>query len=78
MPTRAKCVQSRGNALTGQLQFNFTKETPYWPVEFRKQGYFTGMIGKWHWNVPRHKETWDWSAVWEHHLRGNSHNYYWV
>ena len=75
--TGAKCVQSRGSALTGKLQFNFTKKTPYWPVEFRRQGYFTGMVGKWHWNVPRHKETWDWSAVWEHHLPVNSHNYYW-
>ena len=75
--TGAKCVPSRGNALTGRLQFNYTKDTPYWPAGFRKQGYFTGMIGKWHWNVPRHDETWDWSAVWEHHLPGNMRNYYW-
>ncbi|MFC1764550.1 sulfatase-like hydrolase/transferase [Planctomycetota bacterium] len=75
--TGAKCVPSRGNALTGRLQFNYTKDTAYWPAEFRKQGYFTGMIGKWHWNVPRHDETWDWSAVWEHHLPGNMRNYYW-
>jgi arylsulfatase A-like enzyme len=75
--TGAKCVPSRGNALTGMLQHNYTKETVYWPVEFRKQGYYTGMIGKWHWNVPRHNETWDWSAVWEHHLPGNMRNYYW-
>ncbi|NQV34942.1 MAG: sulfatase-like hydrolase/transferase [Phycisphaeraceae bacterium] len=75
--TGAKCVPSRGNALTGKLQFNYTKDTAYWPVAFRKQGYFTGMIGKWHWNVPRHEETWDWSAVWEHHLPKNSRNYYW-
>lgn len=75
--TGAKCVPSRGNALTGMLQHNYTKETEYWPVEFRKQGYYTGMIGKWHWNIPRHDETWDWSAVWEHHLPENHHNYYW-
>ncbi|MCG6191008.1 sulfatase-like hydrolase/transferase [Maribellus maritimus] len=75
--TGAKCVPSRGNALTGMLQHNYDKSTTYWPVEFRKQGYYTGMIGKWHWNVPRHKETWDWSAVYEHYLPGNSHNYYW-
>lgn len=75
--TGAKCVPSRGNALTGKLQFNYTRDTVYWPVEFRKQGYFTGMIGKWHWNVPRHKETWDWSAVWEHYLPENNSNYYW-
>lgn len=75
--TGAKCVPSRGNALTGMLQYNYDKSTEYWPVEFRKQGYFTGMIGKWHWNVPRHDKTWDWSAVYEHYLPGNGHNYYW-
>jgi arylsulfatase A-like enzyme len=75
--TGAKCRPSRGNALTGQLQSKYSRETEYWPVEFRKQGYFTGMIGKWHWNVPRHEETWDWSAVWEHHLPENHTNYYW-
>lgn len=75
--TGAKCVPSRGNALTGMFQFNFDRETPYWPSHFRAQGYYTGMIGKWHWNVPRYKEAWDWSAVWEHHLPGNGRNYYW-
>jgi len=75
--TGAKCVPSRGNALTGRLQHNYTKATEYWPDEFRRQGYYTGMIGKWHWNVPRHDSTWDWSAVWEHHLPGNMTNYYW-
>ncbi len=74
--TGAKCVPSRGNALTGQLQYNFTKKTAYWPEEFRNQGYYTGMIGKWHWSLPRHDKTWDWSAVWEHHLPENN-NYYW-
>lgn len=75
--TGAKCVPSRGNALTGMLQHNYTRETEYWPVEFRKQGYYTGMIGKWHWNRPRHEKTWDWSAVWEHYLPENHTNYYW-
>ena len=75
--TGAKCVPSRGNALTGMLQHNYDKSTGYWPVEFRKQGYYTGMIGKWHWNVPRHDETWDWSAVYEHYLPENKTNYYW-
>ncbi|MFT7034091.1 MAG: arylsulfatase A-like enzyme [Cyclobacteriaceae bacterium] len=74
--TGAKCVPSRGNALTGQFQYNYTKDTAYWPAEFRKQGYYTGMIGKWHWSRPRHDETWDWSAVWEHYLPENHKNYY--
>ena len=75
--TGAKCVPSRGNALTGQLQFNFSKETPYWQEEFRRQGYYTGMVGKWHWTLPRHDKAWDWSAVWEHYLPENIVNYYW-
>jgi len=74
--TGAKCVPSRGNALTGKFQSNYSKSTAYWPVEFRKQGYYTGMIGKWHWDLPRHDETWDWSAVWEHYLPENHKNYY--
>ncbi|MFN7139379.1 MAG: sulfatase-like hydrolase/transferase [Limisphaerales bacterium] len=66
--TGAKCTPSRGSALTGQLQSNFSKETPYWTSALRKEGYYTGMVGKWHWNVPRHGEAWDWSVAWEHHL----------
>lgn len=75
--TGAKCVPSRGNALTGMHQYNYSRDTPYWPTHFRSQGYYTGMIGKWHWNVPRYEEAWDWSAVWEHHLPENHKNYYW-
>ncbi|MBA4147980.1 MAG: sulfatase-like hydrolase/transferase [Verrucomicrobia bacterium] len=66
--TGAKCTPSRGSALTGQLQFNYSKETPYWTSALREHGYYTGMVGKWHWNVPRHGDAWDWSVVWEHHL----------
>ncbi len=69
--TGAKCVPSRGTALTGKLQGGYTRETPYWTTKLREQGYFTGMIGKWHWNVPRHGVAWDWSVVWPHYL-GNS------
>jgi arylsulfatase A-like enzyme len=66
--TGAKCVPSRGNALTGRLQTGYTKATPYWTSHLRQAGYYTGMVGKWHWNVPRHGDAWDWSVVWEHHL----------
>ncbi len=75
--TGAKCVPSRGNALTGMFQFHYDRETPYWVTRFRSEGYYSGIIGKWHWNVPRYQEAWDWSAVWEHHLPGNGKNYYW-
>jgi len=75
--TGAKCVPSRGNALTGMHQFRYDRDTPYWPTHFRSQGYYTGVIGKWHWSVPRYKKAWDWSAVWEHHLPGQGKNYYW-
>jgi arylsulfatase A-like enzyme len=62
------CVPSRGSALTGQLQTRYSKDTPYWVENLRKSGYYTGMVGKWHWNVPRHGVAWDWSVVWEHYL----------
>lgn len=79
--TGAKCVPARGNALTGRLQTGYTKQTPYWTTALRAHGYFTGMIGKWHWNVPRHGVAWDWSVVWPHH-EGNTgddegSDYYW-
>jgi arylsulfatase A-like enzyme len=75
--TGPKCVPSRGTALTGNFQHNFTRQSDFWPANFRKNGYYTGMIGKWHWDLPRHESTWDWSAVWEHHLPENLRNYYW-
>jgi arylsulfatase A-like enzyme len=70
--TGAKCVPSRGTALTGRLQGGYTPETPYWPTALREQRYVTGMCGKWHWNVPRHGDAWDWSVVWPHHLGDSS------
>jgi arylsulfatase A-like enzyme len=70
--TGAKCMQSRGTQLTGKLQGGYTRETPYWTTKLREQGYYTGMIGKWHWNVPRHGIAWDWSVVWPHYLGNDS------
>ncbi len=78
--TGAKCVPSRGTALTGRLQSGYTKATPYWTTRLREHGYFAGMIGKWHWNVPRHGIAWDWSVVWPHHegstAEGDGSDYY--
>ncbi|MEM7791897.1 MAG: sulfatase-like hydrolase/transferase [Verrucomicrobiota bacterium] len=78
----AKCVPSRANALTGKLQFNIGKRTKrYWPEDFRRQGYTTGMIGKWHWNIGidyhQHGTAWDWSVVWDHNQPGEEKTYYW-
>ncbi len=79
--TGAKCVPSRGSALTGLFQHNYNRETAYWPTHFRANGYYTGMIGKWHWSEPRYQTAWDWSAIWEHHLPRPpgvpKNNYYW-
>ncbi len=74
--TGAKCVPSRGNALTGVLQHNYDESTRYWISDMKEQGYYTGVVGKWHWNETRVSETWDESAIWEHHKR-NRDNYYW-
>ncbi|MEM6911198.1 MAG: sulfatase-like hydrolase/transferase [Verrucomicrobiota bacterium] len=78
----AKCVPSRANALTGRHQFNIGKRTKrYWPEDFRQQGYTTGMIGKWHWNLGTeyhgHGVAWDWSVVWDHNQPGEEKTYYW-
>ena len=82
------CMASRATLLTGHHQFAIEsmrmvgdypgstydpQQCPFWPSEFRKQGYVTAQIGKWHtgtdtgfgrdwdsqivWNRPRYTET---------------------
>ncbi|MEZ6139163.1 MAG: sulfatase-like hydrolase/transferase [Zavarzinella sp.] len=77
----AKCVPSRATALTGRLQFAATSNQDgtsvngnlYWFPTIREKGYFTGMIGKWHWGAGKkgaeahqHGTSWDWSVIWDH------------
>jgi arylsulfatase A-like enzyme len=42
----------------------------YWFPTIREKGYYTGMIGKWHWGkgaeAHQHGTSWDWSVVWDH------------
>ncbi len=80
--TGAWCMASRAAALTGRLQHGIRSmrmegdypgstynpdECPFWPEVFRKNGYFTGMIGKWHTGDDTgHGRDWDYSAVWDH------------
>lgn len=88
----AKCVPARATMLTGRLQFAARSNhdgTPiegnrYWLPTIRDRGYYTGMIGKWHWSgrqgvkgaeSHQHGVSWDWSVVWDH-PDANSGGYY--
>ncbi len=76
----AWCMPSRASFLTGQLQHavqTMRMEGPYpagkydpdkcrfWAEEFRKQGYHTAQIGKWHTGVDTaNGRAWDHQIVW--------------
>jgi len=80
--TGAWCMPSRATALPGKLQHGIEtmrmvgrypgstydpEACPFWPRVFRKNGYVTGMIGKWHTGADTgHGRDWDYSAVWDH------------
>ncbi|MBV7334100.1 sulfatase-like hydrolase/transferase [Chloroflexi bacterium TSY] len=79
--TGAWCAPSRATFLTGKLQHgihmhlpagypNFVRnveESPFWPAHLRENGWYTGIIGKWHTGPDHgHGRDWDFSAIWDH------------
>ncbi|UCD27862.1 MAG: sulfatase-like hydrolase/transferase [Planctomycetota bacterium] len=90
-PAGAWCLPSRATVLTGLHPHGIrglkVRENPYsrydpkvcrfWPVEFRKAGYRTGFIGKWHLSEDAgHGRDWDYSAVWNHAVPKKAGGYY--
>lgn len=80
----AWCVPSRATALTGLhphgiKSLNWVGNNPdqeynpevlrFWPSVFRKSGYYTGIIGKWHTGADDGAgRDWDYSAIWNHSM----------
>lgn len=78
--TGASCQMSRSMMLTGRLQHAIKsidtsrypaadydpKVQPFWPANFRKNGYQTACIGKWHLgeDVGQGRD-WDYSVIWD-------------
>ncbi len=76
------CMPSRAQMLTGRLPHGIQsmrmqgeypgsvyqpQQCPFWPSAFRKAGYSTGMIGKWHTGFDTGAgRDWDHQAVWSH------------
>ena len=76
----AWCMPSRASFLTGRLQHGIQtmrmegtypassydpKKCPFWASEFRKQGYHTAQIGKWHTGTDTgNRRDWDHQIVW--------------
>jgi arylsulfatase A-like enzyme len=87
------CAPSRASILTGHHPFGVQSMTfrgqypsssydpeqcPFWPAVFRRLGYFTGQIGKWHTGADAgFGRDWDYQAVWNRPAHPeNSPNYY--
>ncbi|HKL22883.1 MAG TPA: sulfatase-like hydrolase/transferase, partial [Tichowtungia sp.] len=87
----AKCRPSRAMVLSGRQQFavesdydgNDIPGSIHWLPTIRSNGYYTGMIGKWHYyqqegDPYRHGTSWDWSVIWRHAAPDAvGDNYYW-
>ena len=87
------CMPSRATLLTGHHQFGVEsmrmvgpypgsdydpEKCPFWPAEFRRQGYTTAHIGKWHTGVDTgYGRDWDFQIVWNRPKHTENHqNYY--
>jgi len=83
------CQPSRATMLAGKQQYalkslRITKyplasyspeELPFWPATFRKEGYYTACIGKWHLGTDvGHGRDWDHSIIWDR--KDNAGAYY--
>lgn len=89
----AWCMPSRASLLTGRLQHGIEsmrmegtypastydpEQCPFLPSEFRKQGYQTAQIGKWHTGVDSgYGRDWDYQIVWNRPAHpDNAGNYF--
>ena len=87
------CMPSRATMLTGHHQYGVESmrmkgrypgsvydpsQCPFWPSVFRKQGYTTAQIGKWHTGVDSgYGRDWDHQLVWSRpKYPENAGNYY--
>jgi arylsulfatase A-like enzyme len=93
MYTGTWCMPSRATFLTGLLQHGVEslrmegeypgstydpQQSPFWSAEFRRAGYVTAQIGKWHVGTDAgFGRDWDFQAVWNRPaLPANAGNYY--
>ena len=56
------------------------KQDRWWPATLRDNGYYTAMIGKFHWGAGaeahQHGIAWDWSRIWDHGAYAAAGGYY--
>ena len=56
------------------------RQPRWWQATLRDNGYYTAMIGKFHWGAGaeahQHGIAWDWSRIWDHGAYGDAGGYY--